>query len=331
MGMPVAGNNPKMHDGDRFIFIGGSPRSGTTIVQNMLDSHPSIFGGPEFLHIPEIISLRDRLHRSVSLHYIDQFCSHDEVDAHIRALIESFLLPMVEQHGTWLFSEKTPANVLAFLGLAELWPRARFIHVVRDPRAIVSSMLEVGARAARQGFELQAFTRDIDAAISYVQKCFDAGFEAARREPKRVLTLVYEALVQEPERETRKLCAFLGIDWNAAMITPAAHKHAGERAITVHSHEVWYDVERYYSNPNTDSLDRWKTRLTPSQQTMVCKAFQSNEDLSRLGYDLSIYSLSTKKRLVGNATGAVAVGLNRLARITTYALKKAKTVVERIG
>ena len=44
--------------GSRFIFVGGAPRSGTTLVQNMLDSHPDILGGPEFIHIPDIINLR---------------------------------------------------------------------------------------------------------------------------------------------------------------------------------------------------------------------------------------------------------------------------------
>lgn len=47
--------------GKRYILVGGAPRSGTTLLQNILDSHPDIVGGPEFMHLRDFVELRKTL------------------------------------------------------------------------------------------------------------------------------------------------------------------------------------------------------------------------------------------------------------------------------
>ncbi len=175
---------------ERFIFVGGAPRSGTTMVQNILDSHPDICGGPEFLHIPDIINLRRKLHRSIRQGYIDLYCSYNEVDKNICSLIEKFLLSLANKHGCKFFSEKTPENVLVFSELTQLFSQAYFIHIVRDPRATVSSMQEVRARFESKGLNPPVFSANISASIEYLKKCLNAGFAASKNAPDRVLTLV---------------------------------------------------------------------------------------------------------------------------------------------
>src|SRR5262245_2335183 len=82
--------------GERLIFVGGPPRSGTTLVQNMLDCHGEIYGGPEFLHIPDIVQVRTLLHRSIAHKSIDLFCSYEQVDKMTAAWIEGLLLPLAD-------------------------------------------------------------------------------------------------------------------------------------------------------------------------------------------------------------------------------------------
>jgi hypothetical protein len=287
-------NLPK---GNRLIFVGGSPRSGTTLVQNMLDSHPDILGGPELLYIPDIIDVRRKLHRAISNEWIDEFCSYDDVDQYTSTLIENLVLPLADKHGCKFSSEKTPANVLVFNDLIELFSGAHFIHVVRDPRAIISSMLQVGRRAKKEGVQIQDFTTNLSAAISYVKKCFRAGFAATERAPDRVLSIVFEQLVTGPGRETKRMCDFLGIEWSEQMLHPANKKHLGERAITKKSDQIWYDAKKYNRNPDPHEIDKWKNKLTLLQRATINASFRDFEDLGQLGYDFSINSSPTERML----------------------------------
>lgn len=88
-----------MAEATRLIIIGGSPRSGTTLVQNILDSHPDVLGGPEFLHLPDIVRLRNKLHGSISRDWISLICSREDVDKRTRTMIEDLLLPFAERGG----------------------------------------------------------------------------------------------------------------------------------------------------------------------------------------------------------------------------------------
>lgn len=289
-------NHPK--GSERLIFVGGCPRSGTTLVQNMLDSHPDIFGGPEFLHLQDVIYLRNKLHRSISVGWIDLFGSHDDLDGHIRALVQNLFLPLADQHGCKYMSEKSPENILVFSELVELFPEAHFFHVIRDPRAIVSSMGDVYARAKQKQVDIPAFTVNTSSRIAYTSRCFDAGFSAVKKTPDKILTVVYEALVKDPEKESKNMCKFLGLEWNSQMISPKEKKHLGEKAITTKSDEIWYDVKTYYQNPHDRNIEKWKKRLSLIQQVRVTRVFKNYEELHVLGYDFSLNSLLRVKRIL---------------------------------
>ena len=293
--------------GERLIFVGGAPRSGTTLVQNMLDCHGEIYGGPEFLHIPDIVGVRFRLYGSIARKWIDLICSYEQVDRMTAAWIEGFLIPLADAQGARFLSEKTPKNVLVFPQLIELFPKARFILVVRDPRAIVSSLLEVGARARTKGLKPPFFTRSLLAALSYTKDCLAKGFKAVKAAPERVYTVVYERLVSKPKEETQAICHFLQIAWEPTMLRPASKKHAGEEAATVFSNEIWYDAKAYNKDPDSERVDRWKHQLSLTDQVAIAHWFGHSQGLRALGYDLSVANYSPIPRLCG-------VGKSRLLR-----------------
>lgn len=288
--------------GARFIFVGGAERSGTTLVQNMLDSHPDIRGAPEFHHLPDIISLRKKLHHSIHREHIDLICSYDDVDRHMCSLIEKFLYPLADQHGCRFLSEKTPSNVLVFPDLISLFPAARFIHVVRDPRAIIASMLQVAKRAKQNNWKIQDFTRSICAAVPYVHQCQKAGFASFELSPDRVFEVVYERLVADPEDETRRICEFLGVEWSNQMLHPKDVKHLGEKAVT---NDVWYDTKSFNRDPEPFEVDKWKSQLTYVQQFMITTAFLDNKGLSRCGYAFSSDDSLRMNRILGLTIRAV--------------------------
>lgn len=253
----------------------------------MLDSHTDIVGSPEFLHIPEIVRLGDHMVESVERGWIDQYCSSQDVSETIKGLIRHFLIPYLDRVGGKLLSEKTPANVLVFDRLLELFPRARFIHVVRDPRATVASLLEVGRRARAAGETPVPYAADVAAAASYVRKCLKAGLAAQDLVPERVYRIHYERLVCRPVDEGRALCAFLGVPWQERMASPGEVEHPGAAAITDNSSSIWYDRDEYYANPHTASLERWRETLAIHQRIAIRREFAKRDELERLGYDLS--------------------------------------------
>ncbi len=267
--------------GNRLIFVGGAPRSGTTLVQNMLDCHPDIFGGPEFDHIPSIAALRKALIGSIESGRIDVFCTKADVDDAIGAFIERLLLPLADKNGCRFLSEKSPMNVVAFGDLLDLFPSARFFHVVRDPRATVSSLMQVAIRARARNFPQSPYTKNLGAAVQTVKQCDAAGFHAAAVAPDRVMALVYEKLVTDPENATKVVCSFLGVEWNAEMLHPGRKQHAGEKALD----GVWYDRASYYRDPVTDEIDKWKRLLPAEHQAFVTQAFKDDVNYKKLGYD----------------------------------------------
>jgi len=285
--------------GERLIFVGGPPRSGTTLVQNMLDCHGEIYGGPEFLHLPDIVRVRAKLHASIARKWIDLICSYEQVDRLTAAWIEAFLLPLADAQNTRWLSEKTPENVLVFPELIALFPKARFLFVVRDPRAVVASLLAVGARARAKKLRPPYFTKDLTAAMSYTRTCLERGFTAVDAAPERVYTMVYERLVRAPQQETQAICAFLGLAWEPAMLQPASKVHAGEKAATIYSNELWYNANTFNRDPAADCVDGWRRQLPPLDQVTIARWFRSSRGLRALGYDFSVASYPPATRLFG--------------------------------
>jgi protein-tyrosine sulfotransferase len=289
--------------GGGFVFVGGAPRSGTTLVQNILDSHPEVLGGPEFLHLPDIVLLRNRLQSSVDKGWIDLYCSSADVDHEVRMFVERLLRPLADRHGTRVLSEKTPENVLVFPELLALFPAARLVHLVRDPRAVVASLLGVARRARQAGRRPPSKARSLESAVAHTRRCLVAGFASSSRDGDRVLTVRYEDLVAAPVRETRRLCSFIGLDWREEMLQPGRTTHLGEQAITIRSGDMWYDQHSFNEDPNSEHVATWKGVLSGTQLQVISQAFARVPELEALGYDLSTDSLSGLDRVRGMARG----------------------------
>lgn len=283
------------------IFVGGAPRSGTTLVQNMLDSHPEIFGGPEFHHLEAIASLRRRMHAAAGQGWTSDYHAAGDIDRAIARLIEALMLPLADRHGSALISEKTPGNVLVFDDLLDLYPQARCIHVVRDPRAVIASMLQVGKRAARRQVVLQPYTRDVRAAVAYVKACMQAGWRAASRQPDRVMCVTYEDVVSQPAEQTSRLCGFLALPWHPHMVRPADQDHPGEVAMTQTNNDIWYDRQSFRRNPDPAGLDKWTQDLTRWQRAYVVRAFADFEPAHALGYTMEPGTVSSMDRSIALA------------------------------
>jgi hypothetical protein len=194
----------------RLIFVGGSPRSGTTLVQRILDCHPQIYGGPEFDFVPPIADLFQEMRKSIRSGRIDAFVDEKSLVQAFRCLLVALLSPKLQAEEVSYLSEKTPSNVLAFSWLEECAPEAKKILVIRDPRDVVSSMLEVGGRERRRHGRATPFIRDTIAAVDYMNHCLKAG-TALAEVSANCLVIYYEDTVADPLAVGNRMYRFIGV------------------------------------------------------------------------------------------------------------------------
>jgi hypothetical protein len=187
----------------------GFPRSGTTLLEQVLAGHPEVRAleeAPtlaeayaEFLATPEGLERLARLTPDEAQSWRARYWV--EVAAH-----------GVEASGR-LFLDKAPAGTLTLPLVAKLFPRAKVLFALRDPRDVVLSCL-------RHNFQINAmtyaFTRPETAAACYAA-CM-AMAEAYRAVlPLNLIEARHETLVEDFDGELARLCGFLGLDAVPAM------------------------------------------------------------------------------------------------------------------
>jgi hypothetical protein len=215
----------------------GCPRSGTTLVTVMLDSHPELAMPPETAFLPSLGTLEGNegsaLRRAFfDLVTTDRWNVSNWNDLGIdrqslwRRLVElrtftvtaglRVLYGMVaDRAGKRLVGEKTPANTNHMPLIESFLPEARFVHIVRDPRDVVMSLNRTSAGSSTQQ-SAQHWAGMVANARRYA------------RTVRHYHELRYEDLLAEPERLLRGICAFLGLEFTAAMLD---YRASGERHV----------------------------------------------------------------------------------------------------
>jgi tetratricopeptide (TPR) repeat protein len=196
---------------DRPVFIVGMPRSGTTLVEQILASHPQVFGAGELSLLERLIIEKTGPHlaptdRARRLGRLDGGDLAALGAAYVEAI--SRLDPSAQR-----ITDKMPAN-FRFAGLIRrMLPNARIINCRRNP-------LDVGLSCyARRFSRGQGFTYDLHD-LGVYHRAYDALTAHWRRSipVDRWLDVDYEAVVGDLETEARRLIAFLGLDWDGACL-----------------------------------------------------------------------------------------------------------------
>lgn len=255
------------------VFVGGAPRSGTTLVQRVLNSHPEIYGGPEFDFISEFMVLRNRMQNSVKIGRISEYFDTNQLDTHFENFIRNIFREKALEQGVSIISEKTPRNVLHFEEILSVIPNSKAIFVIRDPRAIYNSMKDVRTRTKSlkssriKYVNPSHFIGSLYSATEYVKKCFEEGDFIAQKFPDRVLTVKYEDIVENPEMETRRLSQFLGIDWTVDMLNPKAQKFNSPKS--GQTNNPWYSKEKRDRNIEKSDKTKWKYQISTFEKKYI--------------------------------------------------------------
>jgi tetratricopeptide (TPR) repeat protein len=203
-------------DTERPVFIVGMPRSGTTLVEQILSSHPDVFGAGELKDISRL-SKRVPSRPGAADRYPDSLARLDEAAA--STLADQYLQHIDKLAGTATrVIDKMPNNYLHLGLIAALFPRARVIHCRRDPMDVCFSCYVQ---------DFQDWTSDQGDLARYYWE-----YERLMKHwrlvlPLPVLEVVYEELVEDSEAIIRELVSFCGLDWDHRCL---AH-HENPRAV----------------------------------------------------------------------------------------------------
>ncbi len=241
-------------DGEpEFVFIGGAGRSGTTLLRAMLDAHPRIACGPELKLVPAICSLRDQWWSAMGHDLLAAGLNESKLDAAVRSFVTTLLEGMVSDPSEVRIAEKTPHNLLHMSMLGRLYPRARFVHVVRDGRAVAASLVRQAWKDPSTG-EPVWYCKDPASGARYWSQVVQTIREQSAQVPGRYLELRYEDLVRQPRVTMARLLAFLGEAWHEDVLSH--HDQVRVSSLESSSAAVAGPV-------TTSAVDRWRSELRP--------------------------------------------------------------------
>jgi hypothetical protein len=198
------------------IFLVGARRSGTNWLQRVVGAHPDVALVPSetYLFSRGIKPLRERFQHGVLGSWSTSFVYMDReelLDA-LRDLCDRAFLPYLEaKHGAARLAERTPEHVTCLDLIGEIYPDAHVVHIVRDGRDVVRSLLSQDWADAPQS---------IEAAAEEWRWCVDAA-EDARASLRLYRTIRYEEMLADPLGQVTELYGWLGLSTTPTIVEGA--------------------------------------------------------------------------------------------------------------
>ena len=307
-----------------FPFVVGCGRSGTTLLRAMLDSHPVIAVPPESHFIPHFARRHRRYERGGAL-ALDVLLAdlaenrwfrrwglepaavcaalEEAAPTDLTAGLRSLYGHYAQHQGKLRHADKTPPYVMHIPLLARLFPEAVFVHLIRDGRDVALSLM-------RASFGPDDFT----SAVLTWRRSVQRGRAGGRGLPVgRYLELRYEDLVEDPERELRRVGRLARFAYSPSMLD--YHRGAADLLAGVGSPDQHQNLRQ----PPRAAAHDWRSRLT-SQQREEFEALAGGLR-AELGYEPGVQRLrvavrasAAGRRAAMSASHAGARAVKRLTR-----------------
>jgi len=280
-----AASEPQRAARAAFPVIVGCPRSGTSLLAVMLDSHPLLAVPPETAFLPHVASLfgdaataRQRFFEIVTTDQItvsnwadfglDAEALRRRLEAiepfTVAAGLRAFYALYAEGEGKPRAGEKTPGYIFLMPQIAALLPEAHFIHVIRDPGDTALSWRKTWFAPGQDYRSLGEGWR----------KHVEAG-RGSRDLLPRYLEVRFEDLVRRPERELQRLCDYLSLTWDPAMLEYREHGAARIERLQGRQHAMGPVISReartrIHANltraPDANRIDVWRQEMTAAER-----------------------------------------------------------------
>ncbi|WP_214326985.1 sulfotransferase family protein [Nonomuraea sediminis] len=312
---------------DRPVFVIGCPRSGTTMLQLMLHSHPRMAVPPETRFLVPAYErrrsfgdLREPAAREALARWIATDMSTKFRELKIDK--QEFVRQAVQGPGTLgsvigtafrmyadrfcapRWGDKRPSYVKQVDMLLRLFPDAQFVHLIRDGRDCVASLKEMPWYSLDSYHAVATWAESIDAGVRLRESMPDGTYYELR----------YEELTADPATELARLCHFLEEEFEPAMISP--RQAAG---VALPARKVWH--RNTHGDVTRSRVGSWASRLE-EWEIALCEHVLGDR-LRSLGYELTgaprvrmdhlvTYQRTAHKRRAGQVRKAMRDRVERL-------------------
>jgi hypothetical protein len=271
----------------QLFFIGGVPRSGTTWLQLILDAHPDIScrGEGHFLQflatpLSNLMQRRRELLDDKNANLLRGTSGYplpaaDDYEYLVASAILLAFSQQCEGESCHAIGEKTPENVFFFPNLKRLFPNAKFIGIVRDPRDALTSSWFLVHKPATEVEEGASLTAHIERSVASVGRFVQTMLNHRERYPNDATIVTYEALLDSPDPIVAGLFRFLGVA-DAPDIVAHCVQQASFAAVSGRPAGVEDSRGFFRKGVKGD----WVTAMTPDQ---------SNRILAEVGWMFPIF------------------------------------------
>jgi hypothetical protein len=289
------------HGCDPYLFIVGCARSGTTLVRRIVDAHPEIAITTEMHWISHYFDYFKNQNRLVTPELVSELTGHKRFAQFEipRQQFEGLLgsgeaLPyptfLNRVFGLYrkiknkpLVGNKTSGYVRRIPTFHALWPDAKFVHIIRDGRDVCLSVLNWN-KAERTVGRYASWEEDpvSTTALWWERKVRKGREDGAALGPGLYHEMLYEDLVEDQERECKRLCEFLGVPYDDAMI----RFHEGRERVKPgrSAKSAWLRV--------TSGLRDWRTEMCTGDVERFEAA--AGNLLEELGYERAVPNPSSE-------------------------------------
>lgn len=266
-------------DQNKFHFIVGIGRSGTTLLMSMLNAHPAIQATPE-INFFNFFSAQWQSRKDFSeadkqqvIQFVRRYKDHNfsgfgfdpvyfekSESRSFAALYKNFYSSFTyggEKKSSRFFFDKNPINSLYLERIIRLFPDSKFVFLLRDPRAgYLSRRQKVNFRSTDIYFNAYRWLIYNQEVLNYV-----------RLYPGKFFVLRYEDLVSDTEGEMRRMADFFQFDYDAAMLR--FHEHVIKNSYAKAASEKQERALTKYSDlskpVNTSRVHAWESELSANE------------------------------------------------------------------
>lgn len=256
-------------DPKKLALLGGHPRSGTTLLEQVLDSHPGVVSAEESenLNIFAFAPLMRKYFPLKKIHEIMNACSTEDLKWAREQYFNAMGCCLQQPVGFRLLVDKNPSLTILAPELFRFFPEIKFVTMIRDPRDVVVSCF------MQSFFPPDAISGNfltLEDTAAEVGAFMDIWSDVSERLGEIVCEVRYEDMVEDLEGNARKVLDFLNLDWNDSVMD--YDRHALEKVVRSPT------ADAVTEKVHTRAKNRWKNyekHLEPVFETLkpCLKAF----------------------------------------------------------